>query len=282
LEKQGINQGEIPVKLDTEDQDSFSTILKGILLVATLVALAALGLYFNNFNEGFSSDQAIWGTFGDYLGGVLNPVFGFLGLLALLITIALQSKELKLSREELRNSSTALNAQNQTLKHQNFESSFFQMLRIHNDIVNSIDFVRGGGTNNVVTTTGRDCFPIMVKRLKVILATDKTNDNEKIKATKAYEQFYVRHQVELGHYYRYLYNIFKFIHNSEIADKKFYSNLVRAQISNHELVIIFYNCLSKYGNEKFWPLVVEFSILKNMPTSLLLQEEHQEWVQKSI
>ena len=113
MEKQGINQGEIPVKQDTEDQNSFSTILKGILLVATLVALAALGLYFNNFNEGFSSDQAIWGTFGDYIGGVLNPVFGFL---ALLITIALQSKELKLSREELRNSSTALNAQNQTLK----------------------------------------------------------------------------------------------------------------------------------------------------------------------
>jgi len=156
------------------------------------------------------------------------------------------------------------------------------MLRIHNDIINSIDFVRGGGSDNVVTTTGRDCFPIMVKRLKGILSTDKTNDNEKIKATKAYEQFYVRHQVELGHYFRYLYNIFKFIHNSEVADKKFYSNLVRAQISNHELVIIFYNCLSKYGNEKFWPLLVEFSILKNMPTSLLLKEEHQEWVQKSI
>ncbi len=77
----------------------------------------------------------------------------------------------------------------------------------------------------------------------------------------------------------YLYNIFKFIDKSEIKNKHFYSNLVRAQLSNHELSILFYNSLSQYGSEKFSPLIVKYSVLKNMPQSVLLYASHTELIQ---
>ena len=55
-----------------------------------------------------SRDPANWGQFGDYVGGLLNPTFSFLALLALLTTLGLQIRELKISAKELKNSAQAL------------------------------------------------------------------------------------------------------------------------------------------------------------------------------
>ena len=92
-----------------------------------------------------------------------------------------------------------------------------------------------------------------------------------------YEVFWEHHKRDLGHYFRYLYNIFKFIDNSGIKDKLKYSNIVRAQISDHELSILFYNCISQYGKEKFKPLVEDFHLLDNLPKELILDENHHKY-----
>jgi len=261
-----------------EIKKGLNVALSIIVIIALFLAIVVSITYFNKFDGNLSNEQAHWGEFGDYIGGVLNPIFGFLALIALLMTISLQATELKLTREELKNSSDALNAQNKTLITQNFENSFFQMLRLHNDIVNSIDFVRGGGTRQVVTTSGRDCFPVMLERLISRYESNKLIDDEKLKTEQSYNIFYDSLQVELAHYFRYLFNIFKFIHNSEISNKRFYSNLIRAQLSNHELVILFYNCLSEHGKERFLPLAIEYAMFNNLPESLLLDKSHKSWL----
>jgi len=261
---------------DEKKERELSEILTTIFSIATVISVCVIVLYLYKYRGTISNDHTRWAEFGDFIGGVLNPVFGFFGLFALLITISLQAKELKLTRIELKNSSDALLAQNTTLIVQNFENSFFQMLRLHNDIVNSIDFIRVTSNNSIVTS-GRDCFPVMVKRLAWECKRMKCEIDDKECTIKAYEHFYEKHQIELGHYFRYIYNIFKFINESEVDNKKFYSNLVRAQISNYELVILFYNCLSKYGSEKFFPLAVKYSLIKNLPLSILLQENHRSW-----
>lgn len=261
-----------------DEEKSLNQVLITIIVIASALALVVVSFYFYMFNGTFSESQTDWGVFGDYLGGVLNPTFSFLALIALLLTISLQASELRLARKELKNSSDALNAQNETLILQNFENSFFQMLRLHNDIVNSIDFVRGGVNVPVMTTSGRDCFPVMCKRLKTKYTSGNNSTNESEIVEQAYESFYEQHQVELAHYFRYLYNIFKFIHKSQVTDKRFYSNLLRAQISNHELVIIFYNCISSHGRERFLPLAIQFALFNNLPVSLLLAESHKDWL----
>ncbi|WP_051361315.1 hypothetical protein [Desulfuromonas sp. TF] len=82
--------------------------LTAIFTVAVLAACIAIGAYVLKFDAGLSSNPEIWGQFGDYIGGVLNPFFALLGLIALLLTIVLQSRELEYTRQELRNSSIAL------------------------------------------------------------------------------------------------------------------------------------------------------------------------------
>lgn len=64
--------------------------------------IITLGIYFINFHGPLDSQQAQWGVFGDYLGGILNPILSFLAFLGLLWTISLNYDELRRSSESLK------------------------------------------------------------------------------------------------------------------------------------------------------------------------------------
>lgn len=78
----------------------------------------------------------------------------------------------------------------------------------------------------------------------------------------------------LGHYFRILYNILKFVDESDLLNKKHYTNIVRSQISTYEHILIFYNGLSENGAEKLKPLIEKYSFLNNMPINHLLHSSH--------
>jgi Putative phage abortive infection protein len=92
----------------------------------------------------------------------------------------------------------------------------------------------------------------------------------------AYERFVNYRQTHVGYYFRTLYNIIKFIATSDVANKQIYINIVRAQLSSSELNLLFYNCLSKYGNETFKPFVEQFGLLENMTVADLIDQGHKE------
>ncbi|WAE53781.1 putative phage abortive infection protein [Stutzerimonas frequens] len=213
-----------------------------------------------------------FGEWGDFFGGVLNPILTFLTFMGLLITIVIQQTELRESRSELKRSADALLEQAKNARKQNFESTFFKMLDTHSGIIESIDLAGINGN----TTRGRDCFTTFYKRLqtkynKRMLMTDKDKDLKALYST--YEEFWLEHQHELGHYFRFLYNIIRFIKESDLQDG-LYIRLIRAQLSDQELLLIFYNCIASEHGERFKPLVEEFALLDNMPTVRVLSDEH--------
>lgn len=75
-----------------------------ILGIAAVAVVVTLVVYRSFFPDDVDLEHARWGEFGDFLGGTLNPLFGLLGLLALLLTVLLQSRELSNSTKELANS----------------------------------------------------------------------------------------------------------------------------------------------------------------------------------
>ena len=96
-----------------------------IFSFAFISILTAIVFYTYNFSDEISKEHERWGTFGDYFGGLLNPVLSFLSLIALLLTIILQNqelfetrKEIKQSREAQEKSEEALKEQSETLKKQ--------------------------------------------------------------------------------------------------------------------------------------------------------------------
>ena len=204
------------------------------------------------------------GLFGDTFGA-LTSLFSGLAFAGLLVTIWQQKEDLSLTRKEIRD--------------QHFENVLFRMLEMHNCIVTDLDLrkkadSKGDGAG-IVIAVGRDCFQLFFDRFKKAYKDNKrTNTKSKEYCNEVYEAFFEKHQSDLGHYFRYLYNIFKFIKESDVDNKKAYTSIVRAQLSDNELLLLFYNCLSKNGEEKFKPLVEEYQLLDNLPIIYLLDKEH--------
>lgn len=235
---------------------------------ATIAAILVFAV--NLLSIGSSS----FGEWGDFFGGVLNPILTFMTFMGLLITIVIQQTELRESRREMKRSADALLEQIQNAKRQNFESTFFQMLSVHTGIVSAIDLVNDEGN----VTRGRDCFNVFYTRLnKAYRANQKkvehggASDIEVLR--RSYAQFWAKHQIELGHYFRFLYNIVRFIKESNFVDGP-YLRLVRAQLSDQETLVIFYNCVASEHGRHFKDLAEEFSLFDNMPQIRLLDKAH--------
>ena len=62
-------------------------------LVAVVFGVAS-SLYRDQFGTVRSSDQAVWGQFGDFLGGVVNPMVGLVTIVLLLATLRSQQEAL--------------------------------------------------------------------------------------------------------------------------------------------------------------------------------------------
>jgi hypothetical protein len=217
------------------------------------------------------------GTFGDMFGAI-NALFSGLAFAGVIIAILLQRGELRLQREELtltreemQGQKEALNAQNETLKKQNFETTFFQLLTLQNDLVNAIDLV-SSDVGSAAPTRGRDCFRVFYKRFRRASGEPRGESVQDAAAriNREYLDFYINHQHDIGHYFRNLYNIVKFVDRSEAVDRNLYTNLVRAQLSSYELLLLFYNCLSEMGRDKFKPLIEKYQLLKTMPQGELV------------
>lgn len=244
----------------------------GILLgaVAAVWSISGLALY-------FVKDR---GTFGDMFGAV-NALFSGLAFASIVYTIllqrqelVLQRRELELTRGELQGQKLQLQAQNEVMRSQNFEATFFQLLRLLSETVAAIDLNKIGGEQ---VASGRDCFITFYRRLKRHYESSEKaigpqDESEIIRI--AYAKFYKDNQSDVGHYFRTLYNAVKFVHLSPVANKRLYSNLIRAQLSVQELLLLHYNCLTDLGLDKFKPLIEEYALLKALPVELLIKSVH--------
>ncbi len=74
---------------------------ENIIIAITLIALTVMSSYVINFSNfsfchlNFSTKNDDWGTFGDYIGGVLNPIIAFCALYWVVKTYNLQKGESK-------------------------------------------------------------------------------------------------------------------------------------------------------------------------------------------
>lgn len=278
-------------KKDTGHKD------RPLLWTSIGVTTLIIGLWFLTYFILIDKSPNERGTIGDMFGSI-NALFSGLALAGIILTILLQRQELKLQREELRDTRKEFETQNETLKLQRFENTFFNLLNLHHQIVNAIDFrfyktkekesfsffgskTKDGEEMEVVVITGRDVFRNRYNSMLEDL--EKQPDN--------YENIYLKHyeesQTDFGHYFRNLYRMIKlvdqtdFFYNSstvtakEIFKTKYrYTCIIRAQISDYELLWLFYNCVSENGIEKFKPYIEQYSFFKNIPHNLLAHPNH--------
>lgn len=204
------------------------------------------------------------GQFGDSFG-VFTSLFSAFAFGGVLFTLWYQHQALQHNKRD------------SDVRH--FESILFNLISAYNNVVQDID-IHNGETKELVAS-GRDCFHrYFVKHLKPAykrLKNEKPNGDELELANAAYAIVWLRHRQNLSHYFRFLYNILKFIDTAELPSdlKKKYTNIVRSQLSDYELLILFYNCLHKNGSQRFKPLVEKYSIFNNLPEDLIISPTHR-------
>lgn len=257
----------------------------GLLWLLLIIVVVLWAGYWAGVHFLFKGTWTEKSDFGEMFGGI-NALFSAFAFAGLIFTILLQREDLELQREELRQTRDELKgqkeqlaAQSATFKQQTFDSIFFQLLSIHLQLTENIR-LRDSGRE----VEGRECFGVILSALRNeyhdVFVREKKAD-EMRSAVIAYERVYRGNQARCGHYFRTLYNIFKFVKKSDVEDKKFYTNLVRAQLSSNELALLFYNCASPWGSVKFKPLIEEYGVLKQLDKGLLLDAKHEGLYQPS-
>jgi Putative phage abortive infection protein len=94
--------------------------------------------------------------------------------------------------------------------------------------------------------------------------------------TEFYEEFYSNHQSQIGHYLRNLCALFEFVANSDVENPRLYSNIVLAQLSTGEMLLLFYTGLSELGSNKLKPLIERFGLLEGLYKKNVIDPTHLE------
>ena len=254
-------------ELDNNIMKKLFFLIELAILFALIIGIWDLLLVNKNIKD--------FGQWGDFLGGILNPILTFLTFVGLIITIAIQQNELKLSREEFSKSAQALEQQSKHIELQGFENTFFKMVELHNNIVENLSYsyaIKSLPDSNSSILKSEEKVIRGIKVFSNIL-NNLLEFNSKWLRIEHYKNKYLEKNNEiLGQYFRNLYQILRFINkNKNLFPKtiKTYSNILRAQLSTNEVIIIFINAiayLEYYQNDKkMIKLLIEYSMLKHLP-----------------
>ncbi|WP_235856586.1 putative phage abortive infection protein [Niallia taxi] len=120
----------------------------------------------------------------------------------------------------------------------------------YSEIIEEIDF-----------NSAKDKFSnVYIDKFKTNFHNQPMKDLKKL----AYEEVYKRNENAVGHYYRNLYRIVKFIQSETFdvddktneIEKRKYRGILRAQLSSFELLMVFYNVVYSQKGEKFKEILI--------------------------
>lgn len=256
-----------------------------VILVAFLVMACVIGFYFFQFSpydlskdlcinttgdeaDCLSKDAARWGTFGDFFGGTLNPILSFLALIIVLKTYLSQQVELEATRQILKE-------QSETQKRQRFESTFFELLKVHNQELTCLceepSHIENGKTRKDMSNIKTIFFFITASgQPPMISKAGEIPQGKQVTLNMAKE--ILKEQNNLcSRYFRILYQILKFIaihsdneittefklenvkKNNASANEKMYSNIIRTLLPNDVMQLLAINCYSQESDaDNYW------------------------------
>lgn len=237
------------------------------------------------------------GQFGDFIGGIIGSLFSLIGVILFYVALMEQRKDININHENLKIQSNALKQQveefkaqkeelietrkvyeeqtnlfreqtdfykkqyfelkEQTIvtKNQQFDRCFFSYLDVFSQLKNTLN--KNENNNNYFST--------IYKKLKEVNIEGKNLFDSLKLIQKQYILIFQNEKDNLSHYFKTLYRIIRLIDSSqiEIEKKNQYFKFLRSQLSDSELLLIYYNCQSSMG-VKVRPYIVKYELLKHL------------------
>lgn len=263
---------------------SLSVLVGGLVIVHFQFGVNIPWLRINNYET-----AQYWGQIGDFIGGILNPVLSFCALIAVLYNLSLQREELALARKDARDAQDIQNRQSAIFKQQNFESVFFRLLEVHSSLSKGMS-VKVDLKDGTKLYEGEEAFRYLATNYLGARAFLQVNphipvDRQNKKVLEGAQRLLNDHVGSVGHYFRNMYQILKYVdgfgHASSGSSNKApkameirrairnyrsqrdYANMLRAQLSSSEVACLFLNCLALQG-EGLKYYVEKYSMLKTL------------------
>lgn len=99
------NPIEKTMNTDDESRLLYSSLGKfewALFVSAVLCAFAVVAVFIREFGHNAPGQPEDWAHFGDYIGGVLNPIIGIITVLLIVLTLATTRKEAADARKEMK------------------------------------------------------------------------------------------------------------------------------------------------------------------------------------
>lgn len=243
------------------------------LVIAAIVSAGVGWALFSDkiFEEFFgNADLARVGQWGDSFGP-FNALISTFGFSAVLATLILQSRSV---RDQARD-----------LHRQRFESSFFELLKLMRELRNEVEFrfskeysdsrnaIRSTSVSFLSKTvgikkTGHGGIVAAVQEIRHWLGKEISRPDLKEFLTEVYlKRVHRRSESSLGPYFRIIYTILMRLRENDILsarEKIQYGNLIRSQLTSHEITLLAINGLAPISKD-LSSLLIEFRMLKYMP-----------------
>ena len=224
----------------------------GALALLYVAAVVSSGLGWNPLGRQWNFENSA--QFGDSFG----PLSAVMAAIAAIGAIAAYFSQ----KEELARAKADSEIERVSSYKRDFENTFFNLVALFRSTVNDIEVEDLYGQNPV---RGRDAIKRIVDE-KIRSSRGSDAEDEEV-----YKSVYLRYRDDLGHYFRLFYNIVRYTDESQIDDKGLYVRILRATLSNAEMVLLGINCIYGGGREKFKPLVEKYALLHNISSQEALR-----------
>lgn len=258
----------------TDNNQESKIISKGlfwsIILICILIFGGILLLFFLNREYGceYPVDNGLFGTYGDFIGGVVGTIVAFYS--AFLLVKTLQSQE-NVNQSVIETNNQISIASGKELYNtllEVFNNKFERFMTCYQKAIDNYVIEK----NNELLT-GRKAFE---KIASEFICNDFNNNNDYLRRTQSaiseYVDFYSNNRLYLAVHFRMLYLLTSLVSTSglETNDKVLYAKLIRGQLSESEMTMLRYNCHSEYG-VKMQKYCNEFNLIKHLPVMQLLE-----------
>ncbi len=276
-------------------KDWLETLATSLIILGFIIVVVG-GIY--EYISEKSVHEAL-GFFGEYVGGISGSIWTLAGVILFYTALNRQNREFLLQRDQLQmqrselvmqreelklqrletelqrkefeRQTEQLKTQNATLSIQKFENTFFQLLGLHNEIVNS----------NESRDLGKDwAKKLYLRFIGKYQRLEEEGSEEQERLDESYRLFPKRTEY-LDRYCNNIFYLIQFIDKSEIEDKHFYTSIVRAQVTIYEQLLLLYFSLSSLASPNLKILIEEYALMKDLPFDEIISQSHKNFFKSS-
>lgn len=232
------------------------------------------------------------GQFGDFVGGVVGCIFAFVGVILYYVALTDQREDIRINREALETQVKTLNQQIEEFKAQTKEmqetrtvyeeqtklyrkqTEYYeqQVKELKNQTkISSLQHFNSEFYSllNVFISIKKNCektiSDLLCKLKSIPVSNNDTICNKHSVLIEEYTKQYYNNSSSLSIFFKTIYRLLKMIDDSNIESesKQRYAKTLRSQLSEQELLILYYDYCSVLG-EKVRLLAIKYNLLKHL------------------